>query len=87
MTSHRLTLIALAAGVLTAGGLALVNIVAGPQMCVTHPICVLPLPGETGCGPVPSTCSGLLLPVQAVAALSVGASLLVGVLLGVRRRR
>lgn len=76
----------MAAGAATAAALILINLLVGPPICVQPAICTPPLPGESGCGPVPSTCSGAFVsaPVIVVAALLAG--ILVAGFLALRSR-
>jgi hypothetical protein len=83
---RRLTLLAFAAGLLAACALTLANMIAGPQVCVATADCVR-LSGEASCSPSYAGCSGQLVPLQTVAALSVALILVVAVILGMRRSR
>lgn len=78
MRSGRSVLPGLTAGVLTAAALALLYRLVGPPVCVQPAICTPPLPGESGCGPVPEACSGAFVsaPVVALIAVLVGAAVI-----------
>lgn len=87
MIYRRATVLAVVAGVSVACSLTLGNLLAGPQVCGSALVCLPPLPGQTGCGPVSTTCSGTIVPAQVVTALSIGAALLTGIVLGSLRSR
>ena len=71
MRAGRSVAIGLTAGVLTAAALALLNLLVGPPICLQPAICTPPLPGESGCGPVPETCSGAFISAPVLADLAV----------------
>lgn len=84
---RRVVLLAGVASLLCAAGLAFVNLLVGPAVCVQPAVCTPPLPGQTGCGPVPQVCQGAAVPVDVLVALSLGVGLAVGTVLALRRHR
>lgn len=62
----------------TAGVLLVINLIAGPPICVQPAICTPPLPGESGCGPVPETCSGALISTPVILVVSLLTAALAG---------
>ncbi len=87
MRPGRSVLVGLAAGVVTAAALILLNLLVGPPVCVSQPVCTPPAPGQAGCGPVPEKCSGTFVSASVIVMTAVLIGAAVAAFLALRGRK